>query len=109
VQVNVIARHVEVSDHTKHFIEEKASRLPRYYDRVSAIEVILDQEGDLSSVEMIVRAAGSPDFVGKEVGPETKACVDLLIDKMERQLTRHKEKFRNRKHLAKKPELHDES
>lgn len=104
MQVSVTARHMEVNDRIRQYAQEKTARLPRYYDRVQAVELIIEREGDHSSVEMIVRAPGAQDFVAKEVGPDPLACIDLLVDKMERQLTRHKEKFRNRKHLAQKPE-----
>ena len=105
MNISVVGRHVEIHDAFRDFAEQKASKLPRYYDRIQSIEVVVDRESDLYSVEMIVQAAGTNSFVAKEVGAEMRACVDLLIDKMERQLTRHKEKHRNRKHLAKKPDL----
>jgi putative sigma-54 modulation protein len=104
VQISVTGRHVEVSERVKEYAAEKAARLPRYYDRVQAVEIIIDREADQVAVEMIVRAAGTPDFVAREIGPEPTSCIDALIDKMERQLTRHKEKFRNRKHIARKTE-----
>ena len=47
---------------------------------------------------MIVRADRKHTFVASEIGPDTFALIDLIVDKMERQLTKHKEKNRNRKH-----------
>jgi len=99
-----VGRHVKITDDFRGFIAEKAAKLTRYYDRIQSVETIVDLESDLVSVEMIVTAAGAGKFVAKEVGTDTRACVDLLMDKMGRQLTRHKEKHRNRKHLAKKVE-----
>ncbi len=108
MQVFVTGRHVDLSENLKSYAEEKAGRLPRFYDRVQSVEVIIEREADLASVEMIVNAVGSPAFVAKEVGPDAFACIDLLADKLERQLKKHKEKFRNRKHLGKKPEPFEE-
>lgn len=105
MNISVVGRHVDVPDAFRDFVHEKASKLPRYYDRVQSIDVIVDRESDLFLVEMIVQAAGTQSFVAKEVGAEMRACVDLLMDKMERQLTRHKEKHRNRKHPSKKVDL----
>lgn len=104
MQISVVGRHVEVNDELRTFAEEKASKLLRYYDRIQSIEVIMEPESDQISVEMIVEAAGTQSFIAKEVGSSAHACIDLLMDKMERQLTRHKERFRNRKHLGRKPE-----
>ena len=108
MQISVTGRHVEVSDDIKSYAEEKASKLPRYYDRVQGVEIIFDREADLTAVEMIVSAAGAHTFVAKELGPNALSCIDLLVDKLGRQLTRHKERYRNRRHIAKKPEPHEE-
>ncbi len=109
MQVSVTGRHFEITSKIRSYAEEKAAKLPRFYDRVQSVEVVVSRDGDLNSVEMIVTAAGSQTtFVAKEVGPDVAACIDLLIDKLERQLTKHKEKYRNRKHLGKKPDITEE-
>ena len=105
MQVSFVGRHVEVPDDLRAYAEEKVSKLPRYYNRVQAVEIVVDRESDLISVEMIVRAAGTAPFIAKEVGADVRACIDLLIDKMGRQLSKHKEKHRNRKHIARKADL----
>ena len=64
----------------------------------NGVNVVVEKERDLMSVEMIVLAAGTQNFVAKEVGADARACIDLLVDKMERQLTKHKEKLKNHKH-----------
>lgn len=98
MQVSVTGRHVEVGDDVKEYIDKKANKLLKFYDRVSAIEVILDREGNDISVEMIVSADGTDHFIAQEVGPDAFALVDLLEHKLERQLRRHKERLRHRKH-----------
>lgn len=103
MQISVTGRHVEATDDVKEYAEKKLSRLPRFYDRIQAIDVILDHESENFTVEVIVSADGAP-FVAREAGPDTFALIDLTVDKLERQLTRHKEKFRNRKHTARKPD-----
>jgi len=97
VQIVVTGRHVEVTDDVREYAQSKASKLPRYYDRVQAIELVFDHESDQFTAEMIVRVDKSQSFVASEMGPDTFALVDLLVDKMERQLTRHKEKCRDHK------------
>jgi len=97
VQIRITARHVELTDEVKEYIEEKAEKLPRYYDRIHNVEVILDHESEQFSVEMIVHADKKQTFLARETGPDTFALVDQLIEKLERQLTKHKEKNRNHK------------
>jgi len=98
VQILVTGRHVEVTDQVREYVNEKVSKLPRFYDRVHTVEVVLDHESDEFKAEMIARADGSPAFVASETGPDTFALIDLIVDKLERQLKKHKEKCRHPKH-----------
>ena len=98
-----------VTEEVKSYAAEKAGKLPRFYDRVQAIEVILDHEGDDFTVDMIVRAEGKSHFIAHESGPDTFALIDLIVDKLERQLRQHKERFRNRKHSARNVDKFEES
>ncbi len=94
MHIRVTGRHVKVTDEVRKYVDDKASKLPRYYDRIHEIEVVLDHESEQFTVEMIVRVDRKHTFVAHETGPDTFALVDLIMDKMERQLTRHKEKNR---------------
>jgi len=98
VQVSVSGRHIDLSPELRSYAESKAGKLTRFYDRIQIVEVILDGEGNGFEAEMVVKAEHKHVFVAKERGEDMYAAVDVVMDKIERQLTRHKEKFRNRKH-----------
>jgi putative sigma-54 modulation protein len=98
VQLSVTGRHIEISDAMKQYAQEKAARLPRFYDRVQSIEVILDRESLKYRAEIIIQADHGNRFVGHVDAQECHEAVDLVIEKLERQLVKHKEKHRNRKH-----------
>lgn len=97
MQIVVKGRHVEVSDEVREYIKEKTPRLSKHYDRIHEVEVILDHESEQFSAEMIVRADHKQTFVSQATGPDTFALIDIILDKIERQLTKHKEKQRNHK------------
>jgi len=97
VRILVTGRHVEVTSEVREYVETKAGRLTKYYDRIHEVEVILDHESEQFSVEMIVRADRKHTFLARATGPDTFALVDETVVKLERQLTKHKEKNRNRK------------
>ena len=97
MQILVTGRHVEVTDEVREYVETKAGRLTKYYNRIHEIEVILDHESEQFSAEMIVRADRKHTFVAKGTGPDTFALIDEIVLKLERQLNKHKEKNRNRK------------
>lgn len=101
VQITVTGRHVDVPDDVRDYASEKAEKLLRFYDRIQSIKVVVDSEGDEMAVEMIVNAGARNEFVCSEVGPDVFALIDLTVSKLERQLTKHKEMLRNRKHPGK--------
>ena len=98
MQVTVSGRHMGVSDALRDYCVEKAQKLLRFYDRIQKIEVILDGNHGEHTAEMIVHSDGTHPFVASEEREDIFAAVDVLIDKLERQISRHKEKLRNRKH-----------
>jgi putative sigma-54 modulation protein len=101
VRIHVTGRHVEVTDDVRRYVEQKAGKLPRYYDRIHEIEVVLDHESEQFTAEMIVRADHKHTFVARETGPDTFALIDLVTEKLERQLIKLKEKRRIHKHDGK--------
>lgn len=98
MQVTVTGRHMGVSDALKTYCAEKAERLPRFLDRVQSIGFVLEGREGVHVAEIIVHSAGSPPFVATEQHADPYAAIDLLIDKIEEQLRRYKERHRNRKH-----------
>ncbi len=98
MQIVVSARHADVTGEMKEYAERKASKLLKYYDKIQEIEVVLDCDSAKPRVEIIVNAEHKNMFVARETGDDFFACIDLAVDKLSRQLTKHKDKHRNRKH-----------
>ena len=96
--VTVSSRHMDVSKALKEYAEQKSSKLTRYYDRIQEIEVVFDNGKNTMRVEMIVNAEHRNMFIAHDSQEDAYACIDGCIDKLERQLSDHKKKFRNRKH-----------
>jgi putative sigma-54 modulation protein len=104
MQITVSGRHMGISESLNSYCREKSERLGRFFDRIQSIEIVLDGNGGLHVAEMIVHSEGSPPFVASEQHEDAYAAVDLMLDKIERQIRRHKEKLRNRKHPPKTSE-----
>jgi putative sigma-54 modulation protein len=98
MEITVTGRHIEITPAIKQYATDKVSKLPRYFDRVLQINVIADRRDNHTfEAEIIVDAEHHEDFVAKASGPDLYACVDSAVDKLERQLTDHKERLRQRK------------
>jgi putative sigma-54 modulation protein len=89
---------MDVSEALKQYAEQKAAKLVKYYDRLQEIEVVFDAGKDATRVEMIVNAEHNNVFIANHGEGDAYACVDGCIHKLERQLSDHKKRFRNRKH-----------
>jgi putative sigma-54 modulation protein len=90
---------MEVTPALKAFAEQKANKLVKYYDRVQEIEVVLDNDkADNIKVEMIVNAEHKGMFIAHSEIGDAYASIEACATNLERQLTDHKKKFRNRKH-----------
>lgn len=91
MDVKVTARHARVSKTMKEYAEEKARRLPRLFDRLRKVEVVLDREGaDGASAEMIVSAVRGKVMAVRCSGRSAMEAVDAVTEKMEHRLSKFK-------------------
>ena len=101
--VTISSRHMDVTEALKNYAESKANKLNKYYDLIQEIEVVFDAGKDKTRVEMIVNAEHKNMFIAHHDEGDAYACVDACSQKLERQLTDHKKKHRNRKHPDETP------
>jgi putative sigma-54 modulation protein len=97
VQIKISARHGQLARETQDYIREKAEKLPNLFERLTMIEVTVDSQKDLKTVEFVVQAEHKHDFVARESHSELLAAVDLALDKVQAQLRRYKEKIQDRR------------
>jgi len=95
VQVEITVRHGEISEDFRNYISKKSEKLLHYFERVTAIQVTLDYEGDRVKVEMLVDAEHKHDFVTHHEmsADEVGACFEQVLAKMEQQIRKYKEKL----------------
>ncbi len=96
MQISISTRHGHVSEETRAKVTEKLEKLTRFFDRLSSIEVTIDLEHrDTPSVDLKV-SAKQRDFVASGRAEELMISIDLVVDKMEQQLRKYKEKVQSR-------------
>ncbi|MFZ2147425.1 MAG: ribosome-associated translation inhibitor RaiA [Sedimentisphaerales bacterium] len=97
----ITSKHIEITEAVRKHAEEKTSKLPKYYNSINQVEVIIDgNQGGGTSVEIIARAEHSKVFVGTETGDDAYHCIDMAVHKLERQLRRTKGRERDDKHTG---------
>ena len=98
MQISITGRHLEIEDRVRKYAEDRAQRLPHYFDKVSRVEVVIDREGGDFTCEIHVSAEGHDDFVAKAGDRELTASIDLAHDKVVRQLNDWKSRLRDNHH-----------
>lgn len=94
MQVNLTGHHVDITDALRAYVEEKIARLERHFDHVTNVHVILSVEKLQKKAEATVHVAGA-DVFADAVHEDMYAAIDALIDKLDRQVIRHKEKIKS--------------
>jgi putative sigma-54 modulation protein len=97
VQISISTRHGHVSEETQAKITEKLEKLTRLYDRIGAIELTINLEHrEAPAVDLKVSATHKHDFVAASTSVELLASVDDVVEKMEQQLRKYKQKVQDR-------------
>lgn len=96
MQVNVSGHHLDVTDALKSYVDTKLERLERHFDRITNVNVILKVEKQRQKAESTIRISGGEVFADAEAD-DLYAAIDLLADKLDRQLIKQKEKSKDRK------------
>ncbi len=91
MQLNLSGHHVEISQPLRNYVTEKLKKLERHTNKINSIQVILSIESVNHKAEGTIRINGAELFAKSESG-DMYAAVDLLVDKLDRQLIANKEK-----------------
>ena len=97
MQIRISTRHGNLSEETQSKIRAKVEKLPRLFDRLTAIEVTVDLERrDEPSIDLRVSAEHRHDFLASTRSNDLLGSIDLAMHKLEQQLRKHKEKIQDR-------------
>lgn len=91
MQINVTGHHLEITNSLKQYIEEKFTRLERHFDQIKNAQVILTVEKNQQIAEAKLLLSGTQLFATAD-DSDMYAAIDCLIDKLDRQVIKHKEK-----------------
>ena len=83
--------HVEITDAMRDYVTSKIEKITRHFDHVIDVSVILSVEKHKQKAEANVHVRGKDIFVEAD-GTDMYASIDSLIDKLDRQVLKHKEK-----------------
>lgn len=94
MQTTLTGHHVDITTSLRNYVNDKMERLERHFDQVSDVHVILSVEKLRHKAEATLHISGS-NVYADAVEEDMYAAIDGLIDKLDRQVKKHKEKTSN--------------
>ncbi|MGE8294364.1 MAG: ribosome hibernation-promoting factor, HPF/YfiA family [Pseudomonas sp.] len=91
MQVNISGHQLVVTDALRDYVGEKLGRLERHFDKITNVQVTMEVEKLKQKIEATLHVAGG-EVVANAEHQDMYAAIDLLVDKLDRQLIKHKEK-----------------
>lgn len=92
MQLNITGHHVEITEPLKAYVEEKMQKLTRKFNNITSAHVILTVEKLVQKAEANVNLAKG-DIHAHSEDKDMYAAIDAMIDKLDRQVVKHKEKL----------------
>lgn len=99
MNITMTGRHMDVTDNLKDYAGKKFARVEKYFHQLMDAHIIFYKD-KLDHVAEIVINGDGVQFYGVEKSGDMYSSVDLLIDKMEKQVVKYKEKHSSHKAVS---------
>lgn len=96
MRISLTFRNTDGEDWQKEYVDDRLNKIKKYIDRPMDVHAILSVEKFRNVVEVNMTADGL-NINAKEEAKDMRLAIDNAIDKIERQLKKHKEKIRGHK------------
>ena len=97
MNLQITGRHMDITPAIRDYVTGKFGKINRHFDHVIDIIVILSVEKLKQKAEATIHISGKDVFV-ECVDENLYAAIDALVDKLDRQVIKHKEKISSRRH-----------
>ena len=87
MEISITARNIDMNDSLKQYVHKKISKFNNIYKRIYKCDVVLDSEKERKNAEIILSLKRSK-LVAKESSIDIVAAVDIVVDKIKKQLRR---------------------
>lgn len=91
MNLNITGHHVDVTPAIREYVMGKLDRVIRHFDNVTSVHVILSVEKLQQKAEVTLHVKGK-DIFADATDADLYASIDMLADKLDRQVVKHKEK-----------------
>jgi putative sigma-54 modulation protein len=92
MQLSVTGHHIEITEALRNYVGAKLAKLERHFDHLTDIHCVLTVEKLQHKAEATVHVGGGT-LHAEQVELNMYAAIDILVDKLDRQVKKHKEKL----------------
>lgn len=91
MNLNLTGLHIEITPALREQVTSKLDRVIRHFDHVTSVHVVLSVDKLEQKAEITLHVKGK-DFFAEASNEDLYAAIDALVDKLDRQIIKHKEK-----------------
>ncbi len=99
MNLTVSGHHVDLTPAIRSYVQSKIERVARHFDHVIDVNVILSVQKLRQKAEVTVRVRGKDIYVESD-DEDLYAAIDLLVDKLDRQIIKYKDRVQAHPHDA---------
>jgi putative sigma-54 modulation protein len=99
MNLNITGHHIEVTPALREYVTGKVDKVIRHFDHVTKVHVILSVEKLVQKAEITLHVKGQ-DIYADSSDADLYAAIDLLADKLDRQVMKYKGKHNDHGHAA---------
>lgn len=97
MNLTITGHHIEVTPAIREFVTTKLDRVIRHFDHVTSVTVILSVEKLRQKAEVTLHVRGK-DIFSEAEDQDMYVAIDALVDKLDRQVVKHKQKTQDHGH-----------
>lgn len=91
MQLKITGLQLDITEPLRDYVTEKMNRLERHFDKIISAQITLEVDKLQQKAEGTLHVAGS-DLIAEAEHTDMYAAIDQLVDRLDRQLIKHKEK-----------------
>lgn len=102
MKIRTTARHFDLTDNLKQFVESEIKRLEKYFDHIIDTHLRMSVEKSRQTAELSVKVYGTV-LISKARAFDMYVAVEQVITKMETQIKKYKDRLKDKKKARKSP------
>ena len=94
MQLNLSGHHLDITSSIRQHTSDKLTKIKHHFDNIMNVNMTLEVQKDLQKAEATIHVSGA-DLFAKAESNDMYVSIDQLINKLDSQIIKHKEKLHN--------------